>query len=233
MMISSRWTAAPELPVTIRPPFELRANAATSRSISPASRTSIGVNSTPNDGGAMAWIAANWPIPAASAGSRRMAIRVRLGAISLNSSSHFPLGLYSNAVNPVALPPGCANLATRPAPTGSMTFANTIGTVRVVCRNAATLAPPPARMTSAASATIPPRMCEGDRHHPQPNRSRSARCGRRSNPIPAVPAGRPRGEPVLPDRLRPCSGARRRDASGRPAARARRAATRMPRRKEG
>jgi hypothetical protein len=94
--------------VTIRPPFDPRANAATSRSISPASRTSIGLNSTPNDGGAMAWIAANWPIPVATAGSRRMAIRVRLGAISLSSSSHFPLRLYSNSVNPVALPLGRA-----------------------------------------------------------------------------------------------------------------------------
>jgi myo-inositol-1(or 4)-monophosphatase len=53
------------LVVTIRPPFDPRANAVTSRSISPASRTSIGLNSTPNDGGAVAWIAANWPIPEA------------------------------------------------------------------------------------------------------------------------------------------------------------------------
>ena len=56
MMLGSRWTAAAELPVTTKPPFDSRANAATSRSISSASRTSIGLNSTPNDGGAMAWI---------------------------------------------------------------------------------------------------------------------------------------------------------------------------------
>src|SRR5262245_14363428 len=36
--------------VTINPPFELRANAATAGSISPASRTTSGLNSTPNDG---------------------------------------------------------------------------------------------------------------------------------------------------------------------------------------
>ena len=83
-----------------------------------------------------------------------MAIRVRLGAISLSSSSHFPLRLYSNGVNPVALPPGRANLATKPAPTGSTTFTNTIGTVVAVCCNAATLWLPAARMTSGgASAT--------------------------------------------------------------------------------
>src|SRR5262245_7741788 len=62
------------------------------------------------------------------------------GAISLSSSSHFPLMPYSNAVNPVALPPGCARLATNPAPTGSMTFANTIGALRLACCSAATLA---------------------------------------------------------------------------------------------
>jgi hypothetical protein len=31
-----------------------------------------------------------------------------LGAISLSNSSHFPLMAYSNAVKPVALPPGAA-----------------------------------------------------------------------------------------------------------------------------
>jgi hypothetical protein len=36
---------------------------------------------------------------------------------------------YSNAVNPVALPPGLAMLLTNPAPTGSMAFTNTIGTL--------------------------------------------------------------------------------------------------------
>src|SRR5215831_7351820 len=41
------------------------------------------------------------------------------------SSSHFPLILYSNAMKPVALPPGLAKLFTKPAPTGSATAANT------------------------------------------------------------------------------------------------------------
>jgi hypothetical protein len=36
-------------------------------------------------------------------------------------------------VKPLALPPGRAKLETKPAPTGSTTFANTIGTERVVC----------------------------------------------------------------------------------------------------
>jgi hypothetical protein len=40
------------------------------------------------------------------------ATRVTLGAISLSSSSDFPLMLNSRAVKPVALPPGRAKLAT-------------------------------------------------------------------------------------------------------------------------
>ena len=90
------------------------------RSISPASRTLIGLTSTPSDGAA-AWIAANWPMPAAMAGSRRTATRFTPGAISLSSSSHFALMLYSNCIKPVALPPGRARLSTKPAPTGSAT----------------------------------------------------------------------------------------------------------------
>ena len=81
------------------------------------------------------------------------AARVTLGAICLSSSSHFPLMPYSNGVNPVALPPGRARLSTKPAPTGSGTYTNTIGTARVACSNGPTVALPCARMTSGASAT--------------------------------------------------------------------------------
>src|SRR5262245_26036894 len=49
---------------------------------------------------------------------------------------------YSDIVNPVALPAGRARLATKPAPTGSMTVMNTIGTVRVACSNGAAVAVP-------------------------------------------------------------------------------------------
>ena len=124
----------------------------TARSISGASRTSTGLNSTPKDG-ATAWTAPNCPIPEAMAGSRSTAARVMLGAICLSSSSHFPLMPYSNVVNPVALPPGRARLATKPAPTGSTTTTNTIGTVRVACSNGATVVVPlAATRTSGASA---------------------------------------------------------------------------------
>jgi hypothetical protein len=72
------------------------------------------------------------PIPDATAGSRRTAARVTRGAISLSSSSHFAATPYSNDVKPVALPTGRARLSTKPAPTGSGTIANTMGTVHVV-----------------------------------------------------------------------------------------------------
>ena len=51
------------------------------------------------------------------------------------------------------MPPGRARLATKPAPTGSVTPANTIGKVRLTCCNAATLRVPLAKMMSGASAT--------------------------------------------------------------------------------
>jgi hypothetical protein len=75
------------------------------------------------------------------------------GTICLSNSSHFTAVPYSNAMKPVALPPGRARLWTKPDPTGSGTVANTIGTVRVACSNGPVVGLPGARMTSGASAT--------------------------------------------------------------------------------
>src|SRR5262249_54860814 len=58
-----------------------------------------------------------------------------------------------HVVKPVALPPGRARLSTKPAPTGSTTFTNTIGTMRVACSNGPTAGLPVAKMTSDLSAT--------------------------------------------------------------------------------
>src|SRR6516164_6289956 len=66
--------------------------------------------------------------PGGIAGSHSTITRVRLGAISLSNSSHFPLKPYSNCMKPVALPPGCDRLSTKPEPTGSGTIVNTTGT---------------------------------------------------------------------------------------------------------
>ncbi len=110
----------------------------------------IALTSMPSDG-ATDWITAYWPIPA-EAGSRRTAVRVTFGAICLRSSSHFPHKLYSNVMNPVALPPGRARLLTKPSPTGSTTITNTIGMVWVACSIGGTAGLPETRMTSGASA---------------------------------------------------------------------------------
>ncbi len=120
------------------------------RSISSASRSLIALTSMPSDG-ATDWITAYWPIPA-EAGSRRTAARVTLGAICLRSSSHLPHKLYSNVMNPVALPPGRARLLTKPSPTGSTTITKTIGIVWVACSIGGTAGLPETRMTSGASA---------------------------------------------------------------------------------
>jgi hypothetical protein len=115
-----------------------------------ASRASTGVNSSPSCG-ATAWIAPNWPVPEVMEGSRMTAARVTPGANCFSSSSHFPLMLYSNSVNPVVLAPGRERLATYPAPTGSLTFTKTIGTVRVAFCTAAKAEPLLTKMTSGAS----------------------------------------------------------------------------------
>src|SRR5262245_16343513 len=62
---------------------------------------------------------------------------------------------YSNPAKPVVLPPGRARLATNPAPTGPMSPANTIGTLRVACCSATTIGVVLAKMTSGASAISP------------------------------------------------------------------------------
>jgi hypothetical protein len=86
-------------------------------------------------------------------GFRRTAALVTRGAISLSSSSHFPLMLYSKLINPVAFPPGRAKLATKPPPTGSVTCTNTMGTRRVACSNDLMTVVPWARTTSGSSST--------------------------------------------------------------------------------
>src|ERR1700674_2111605 len=75
MMINSRWRNALGLGVMTTPPFEECAKAAMAGSISPASRTLIGLASIRSDGAAD-WMAPNCPIPEAMAGSRRTATRV-------------------------------------------------------------------------------------------------------------------------------------------------------------
>src|SRR5262245_31193656 len=83
-------------------------------------------------------MAANCATSTGFAAFRTTATRVTRGAISLSSSSHFALKANSKFMKPVVLPPGRARLATKALPTGSLTFANTIGTERFDCCNDAT-----------------------------------------------------------------------------------------------
>src|SRR6516165_2601233 len=150
-MIKLLWTGVIMFAVTIIPPFNDCAKSAIAGSISADSRRSIGLTSMPTDG-ATDWMTANWPIPAATAGSRRTAACVTLGAISLSSSNHFPHKLYSNIIKPVALPPGCDSLLTWPEPTGSGRMANTMGMECVVFSITSDAVVPPAKITSGPSA---------------------------------------------------------------------------------
>jgi len=120
------------------------------------------------------------------AASRITATRVTLGAISLRSSSHFPLVLYSNGVNPVALPPGRDKLSTKPAPTGSGTYANTIGTVRVACSSGPTVALPLAKIMSGAGRQFRCVFANTLRITSAPPDIRFARCAPRSNQMAAM-----------------------------------------------
>src|SRR5262249_19500162 len=108
-------------------------------------------------------MAANCATSTGFAAFRTTATRVTRGAISLSSSSHFAPKANSTFMKPVVLPPGRARLATKALPTGSVTFANTIGTERFDCCNDATGGGPAAKITSGASAAIggPREGCDG------------------------------------------------------------------------
>ncbi len=168
-----------------------------------------GFTSTLSDG-ATAWMAANWPVPEAMAGSRRTAARVTRGAICLSSSSHFPLMLYSKFMKPVALPPGRARLSTKPA-------ADRIGDNREHDRHGAgRLQQWPHGRAARGQDDV---RRERDQFRrvsanvagtgPWPSGCRSARCGRWSSPTAPAPAGTLRRGPDLLGRPRSLAGARR------------------------
>ena len=139
----------------------LAANAATARSISPVSRVSIALNQQ--------------RIMVLRSGSQQTGRfpRRRKHHAKPPRASHqahlseqfepFAAQAVFKAINPVALPWGCAMLATNPAPTGSTTLANTMGTLRVNSCSAATLGLALARMSLAKVPPAPQRM--GDSGH--------------------------------------------------------------------
>src|SRR5215203_1967238 len=66
-----------------------------------------------------------------------MPTRRIVGTASARVSTHLPPISGSNVLNPVVFPPGLERLSTKPAPTGSVTTTNTIGTVVFSCLSAA------------------------------------------------------------------------------------------------
>ena len=124
----------------------------------------------------------------ATAGSRRTATRVTRGAISLSSSSHFPLMLNSNEVNPVALPPGRARLSTQPPPTGSIDVHehDRHGAARLLQRahDRRHSGQDDIRRERNQFRRVSAKALE---HRRRPSGSRSARCGRRSSPVACSP----------------------------------------------
>src|SRR5262245_53832711 len=107
--------------------------------------------------------------------------------------------VYSNGVNPVALPPGFAKLSTKPAPTGSATSTNTIGVVRVAFRSATTGGLPVAILPRARVQPIPSRIGATHHHRLQSSDTRCADFGPQSTPIAVVADGMPQ---CVPERLR-------------------------------
>ena len=109
----------------------------TSRSISPASRTLIGLTSNPSDG-ATDWITASWPTPAAAVGSEKIAAR-HVWRDLLEQLQPFP-------TQSVFVQDETGGIAARPRQTvdkaegvvATVTAANTIGTARLAWSSAST-----------------------------------------------------------------------------------------------
>ena len=108
------------------------------RSISSASRTPTGVNSTPKrrrdglDSGKATEPGRHRGVP--NDGHARHA-----GRDLFEQLQPFPAHAEFGRGKTVALPPGRARLATKPPPTGSIVVTNTIGTVRLACCSAPTI----------------------------------------------------------------------------------------------
>src|SRR6266511_2514661 len=119
--------------VVTKPPPGSPPSSSMIRLMSVSLRTGVLIGSIANTRAA----ASNEPekyVPPAGAvsGLNMIAARLRLGAISLSSSSHLPPIELSMLMKPVMLPPGRDRLATKPSPTGSDAAAMTTGIVRVI-----------------------------------------------------------------------------------------------------
>ena len=80
-------------------------------------------------------------------------MRDMFGTTVASSSNCFGDESSDEPASPVMLPPGCARLATRPFPTGSVEKAMTMGIVVIVCFSVGSAAPKAVTMTSTFSRT--------------------------------------------------------------------------------
>ena len=166
-MISSRWTNASVLAVTIRLPLGWRAKAVMDRSISPTSCTLTGINARPNEG-ATAWMAANWPVPAYCGITKHGCSRDPRGDLYEELHPFAAHAIFKQSKSGGVATRPCQ--ITKPAPTGPMTVTNTMSTVRVTPRNASTTGVPVARIASGASATNSAAYLRNSSGSPAPQR---------------------------------------------------------------
>src|SRR5215472_11621237 len=138
---------------TIRPPFGSRASASNIRSTSAGSHTAALIDATERFGAAASTGPRNRSANGALCGLNMSKTRVTCGAVCLSASSHLVPIENSKLVEPVRLPPGCARFGTRPWPTGSLTCANTIGTVRLCFCSAAVTGVVLAKIRSGSMAS--------------------------------------------------------------------------------
>ena len=173
------------------------------RSISPASRTLTGLNSTPNDG-ATAWMAPNWAIPDGYGGIPKDGARVTRGAICFEQFQPFPADAVFEQVNPVMLPPGRARLSTNPRADriDDLHEHDRHGAGRLLQRRhgPGAIGQDDVRRERDQFGHV---SSNRGRHRLRPSGCRSTRRGRWSSPRAPAPAGTPQPTPDIAD-LRGC-----------------------------
>ena len=137
---------------TIRLAFDLVANSSIARSMEVASRTDNSRGLTAADEAASC-MTCHIPLWSVSFGSSRTPTSFVVGIISFNTSKNFPPSENSPGVKPVKLPPGLANEATAPAPTGSFIWVKTMGIAWFKCSRANTGVGPLANKTFGFNLT--------------------------------------------------------------------------------
>ena len=134
-------------------------------------------------------------------GSRRTATRVMFGAICLSSSSHFPLIPYSNRIK-------TGRVAARPARVVDEAGADRVERLETRSVRCVVAVQQRAHALPTGGEDNIRRQCNQFRRvscgccraFAAPQRYRSARCGRRSSPIPAALARTPSDVRQSPDR---------------------------------